>query len=90
MPDKALTGVSIATSGTMTIHDRIYLNPVLAATFSAVNTGATTPTVTVGAGNAYVDVVTVIVPNSPVSQAAVETQSYVGDITNSQYTGVTQ
>lgn len=90
MADKILTGVSVATSGAMTIHDRVYLNPVLAATFAAVTGAQAYPTVTVGTGNAYVDIVLVITPDAPVTQAAVETQKYVGDMTNSQYTGVTQ
>lgn len=90
MPDKCVTSVSVATSGTMTVVNRVYLNPVLAATFSAVNTGATTPTVAVGAGNAYVDITTIVVPNSPVTQGAAEVGTYYGDKGNDQYRGVVQ
>jgi hypothetical protein len=90
MPDRTLTSVSVAANGTMTITNRVHLNTTLAATFSAVNTGATSPTVTVGAGNAYVDVVTVVVPNAPVAQAAVENCTYFGDKDSAQFRGIVQ
>lgn len=89
MPDTAFTKVSVATTGTMTITNRIFVNPILGATFSAVNTGATSPTVTVGTGNAYIEVVTIVVPNSPVSQSAAETVKHFGDYTNYAVAGVT-
>ena len=89
MPDTAFTKVSVATTGTMTITNRVFMNPVLGATFAAVNVGATSPTVTVGTGNVYVDVVTIVVPNSPVTQAAAETSTHFGDYTNATTAGVT-
>lgn len=88
MADKLLAGASIATTGVMTLHNRLYLNPLEGATFS---TNTTSVTVTRGAGNAYVDVVTVVTPtNGALTLDSIETQSYVGDVNNSQFTGVTQ
>ena len=89
MPDTAFTKVSVATTGTMTITNRVLLNPVLGATFAAVTGGHTYPTVTVGTGNVYVDVVTIVVPDSPVAQAAAETTKKFGDYTNYAVAGVT-
>ena len=79
MPDLTRTSVSVATTGILTVTTRIFMNPILAATFSGVNTGQAYPTVTVGTGNAYVDVVSVITPNSPVTQAAAEGGTFYGD-----------
>lgn len=89
--DLVLSKASVAAStGVLTLTTQIFMNPVLVATYSAVNVGAAVPTVTVDTAHSRINVVLAITPNSPVASAAAETGKTFGDLTypNAGVTGI--
>lgn len=80
--DKVSIDASLTVStGALFLTSRVYLNPAVAAAFSAVTGATIAPVVTVGPGNRYVTIVTTVTPDTPVGVVA-ESKRFVADHTN--------
>jgi len=74
----SIDGSVAVTTGALTLTSRIYANPAALAAFSAITGTPATVTITLGSGNKYMDVVTVITPDTAVGIVA-EGKRFVAD-----------
>ncbi len=79
MPDRQTAQCTVGTDGHITIVTKTFMNQ---AQVAAVAGGLASSTSTVTTGTDWVNVSTVLIPSAPVTQAAAETQTYVGDNLN--------
>lgn len=80
--DRVSIDASVAvTTGVLTLTSRVYANPAMLAAFSAITGSPATVTITLGTGNKYMDVVTVITPDAAVGVYA-ESKRFVADHSN--------
>lgn len=87
MPDLTTASASISTAGTITVVTKTFMNR---AQVAAVAAGLASSTSTVTTGTDWVQVSTAIVPNTPVTQAAAETNTFVGSNLNPSTRGTVQ